>query len=48
MEAKTTTFDTTDSCPDCNKPTHVVKLGGEPAREICGRFGCSFDGHTLE
>lgn len=36
------------SCPDCGKPTSKVKLGPEPARLICGRFGCSFDGRTVE
>jgi len=48
MKAEATNFDTQDSCPDCGETTSVVKLGSEPAREICGRFGCEWDGLTLE
>jgi glutaredoxin len=36
------------ACPDCEQTTGFVKLGANPAREICGRFGCSWDGVTLE
>lgn len=48
MKAEMTDFDTCNVCPDCSADTAVVKLGAEPAREVCGRFGCSFDGVTLE
>lgn len=34
-------------CPDCGEETGVVNLGGEPPREVCGRFGCDWDGITL-
>lgn len=34
-------------CPDCDEQTSLVNLGGEPPREICGRFGCDWDGITL-
>jgi ribosomal protein S27AE len=34
-------------CPGCGASTGLVKLGSEPAREICGRFGCPWDGVTL-
>jgi len=36
-----------NTCPDCGKATSTIKLGSEPAREICGRFGCEWDGLTL-
>jgi hypothetical protein len=36
-----------NTCPDCGNETSTVKLGPEPAREICGRFGCEWDGVTL-
>jgi len=48
MKASTTPFDTLDNCPHCEATTSVVKLGSEPAREVCGRFGCEWDGITLE
>jgi transcription elongation factor Elf1 len=41
-------FSTANNCPDCDSETSVVKLGAEPAREVCGKFGCSWDGETLE
>lgn len=41
-------FSLEETCPDCGEETDVVKLGSEPAREICGRFGCDWDGQTLE
>lgn len=47
MEARLTDFDTQDSCPDCGETTGVVALGGEGTREICGRFGCSWEGQSL-
>jgi len=34
-------------CPDCSEDTGLVHLGGQPPREVCGRFGCSWDGITL-
>jgi hypothetical protein len=36
------------ACPDCGKQTDAIKLGSEPAREVCGHFGCEWDGVTLE
>jgi ribosomal protein S27AE len=36
-----------DTCPDCGNETSIIKLGSEPARQICGRFGCEYDGETL-
>ena len=36
------------TCPDCGETTNTIKLGSEPAREVCGRFGCEWDGVTLE
>ena len=39
--------DVARSCPDCSEETSVVKLGESPPREICGRFGCSWNGVTL-
>ena len=48
MKASTTNFDTHNDCPDCDETTDVIKLGAEPAREVCGRFGCEWDGVTLE
>jgi len=37
-----------NDCPNCGKALSIIKLGAEPAREICNRFGgCSFDGRTL-
>lgn len=48
MNPQNTPFDTTNVCPDCESKTSVVKLGAEPTREICGRFGCEWDGKTLE
>lgn len=44
MEAETFT---PRPCPDCGRKTGFVKLGEEPPREICGRFGCEWDGKTL-
>jgi len=35
------------NCPDCGKNLSTVKLGPEPARQICGRFGCEYNGETL-
>lgn len=34
-------------CPDCSEPTSVVNIGSEDPREICGRFGCSWDGKNI-
>lgn len=47
MKGNTQTFDARP-CPDCGETTGFVKLGAEPAREVCGRFGCDFDGVTLQ
>jgi transcription elongation factor Elf1 len=48
MKAKQTTFDTENSCPHCGETTSVVKLGSEPAREICPTLPCEWEGITLE
>ncbi len=48
MEAKNAPFETRDDCPWCGKDTSVVKLGSEPAREVCFLWGCNWDGQTLE
>ena len=39
---------TPHDCPDCGEQTGLVHLGEEQPREICGRFGCDWDGRTLE
>jgi len=36
------------NCPDCGRDVHKIKLGPEPARIICGRFGCDWDGVKAE
>ena len=46
MEGSTTTFDSRD-CPHCGESTGLVHLGGEPPREVCGRFGCDWEGVSL-
>jgi len=46
MKASTTDFDTLNRCPHCGRSTDVVKLGAEPAREIC--LCGQWDGVTLE
>lgn len=48
MKAEMTDFDTRNVCPDCSADTSVVKLGAEPAREICGRLRCGWSGVTLQ
>jgi len=48
MKASKTPFDTRNACSHCDRFTSVVKLGSEPAREVCGRFGCEWEGVTLE
>ncbi len=48
MEATKPPFETVDSCPVCTGKTSVIKLGGEPAREICQSFTCDWSGNTLE
>lgn len=45
MEAE---LDREQQCPDCGEETSFVKLGDEPTREICGRFGCGWDGKSVE
>jgi hypothetical protein len=38
-----------NTCPDCGDDTNIVKLGAEPAREVCLAFpSCDWDGVTLE
>ncbi len=37
----------TKSCPNCGKVLTTASLGNEPTRLICGRFGCQFDGKTI-
>lgn len=46
MKEATQTFDARP-CPDCGEMTGLVHLGNESPREICGRFGCEWDGITL-
>jgi len=50
MEAENTTSVqfSSSACPDCGKSTGVVNLGTEPPREICGRFGCDWEGESLK
>lgn len=38
---------TSENCPDCGEPVDKIKLGSEPTRIICGRFGCGWDGKTV-
>ena len=35
-------------CPDCGRTADRIKLGSEPTRLVCGRFGCSWDGVKAE
>jgi len=44
MEAVTFT---SGNCPECGKSTALVNIVSEPPREVCGRFGCSWDGENL-
>jgi transcription elongation factor Elf1 len=48
MKAQNTPFKTMNSCPTCGDTTSVIKLGSEPAREICPALKCGWDGVTLE
>ena len=36
------------TCPDCGGSADRIKLGSEPARLICGRLGCEWDGIKAE
>jgi len=38
---------TAHSCPECGESTSIVNLGNESPREVCGRFGCDWNGVTL-
>jgi len=46
MKGEKTPFDTVDECPVCKDHTEVIKLGAEPAREVC--FCHQWEGRTLE
>jgi len=46
MKGEKTPFDTVDECPVCKSHTEVIKLGAEPAREVC--FCHQWEGRTLE
>ena len=46
MKGEKTPFDTVDECPVCKDHTEVIKLGSEPAREVC--FCHQWEGRTLE
>jgi len=35
MKAEQTPFETVNKCPVCASQTEVIKLGAEPAREVC-------------
>lgn len=46
MTPNTQTFESRP-CPDCGEETGLVHLGTQPAREVCGRFGCDWDGEKI-
>jgi transcription elongation factor Elf1 len=48
MKAQNTPFETRNDCPHCGDTTSVVKLGSEPAREICPALRCNWEGDTLQ